>query len=416
MNRNLIIRAICGLNIVLSFALVANFLPIYLDSMGISLVNIGLVFAFGAMIAGIIRFPIGTMADRVGRRPLMLIGAIGYPLFALGVIFSSTTAHFIGMKLVVEVFGALFWIAFWAYIYDTIKSGKEGKEMAHANMIIGIGNVIAPFIGGLIIAYYGFTHLFYLAAFIGVLNIVFISFVVKDYGKKSHETLEQLEKDVAYEYKHLINMHKFRTLATIGVLHNIAWCIWYVYMPIYLRSIGISIQSIGVLLSITYLVSMLTQYPIGKAIDKFPSKYIIIPGFFLVWASGYAFLLFKDFVGFTITRATMGIGFNMEWNPLIARISHLTPRKEHGGTTGLFRAANAITVGLVTIFAGYLADIYTIKVVLWGASTFALLVALFLFFVKKGIMARGRSLAHKHHITDLHASSVHSEKKQDCIL
>jgi MFS family permease len=416
MDNKLIIRAICGLNIVLSFALVSNFLPIYLDSMGISLVNIGLVFAFGAMIAGIIRFPVGTMADKIGRRPLMIIGAVGYPLFAIGVVFSRTTVHFVGIKLLVEIFGALFWIAFWAYIYDTIHRGEEGKGIAHANMVVGAGNIIAPFVGGLIISYYGFAHLFYLAAIIGVMNIIFISLVVKDYGKSSHETLEMLEHDIASEYKHLVNMKKFRVLTTIGVLHNVAWGVWYVYMPIYLRGLGTSIQHIGILLSVTYLVSMLSQYPLGKMIDKFPSKYIIIPGFFLVWASGFAFLLFKDYFKFVIARSAMGLGFNMEWNPLCARLSHLTPKKEHGGTTGLFRAANALSVGIITIVAGYLADLYTIKVVLLGASSFAFVVAFVLLFINKGIMAKGKSLVNKHHLVDLHGSSVNSEKKQNYIL
>ncbi|MBT3940624.1 MFS transporter [Candidatus Woesearchaeota archaeon] len=416
MNRKVILSALCAFNVALSFTLVSSFLPIYLDSMGISLVNIGLVFAFGAMVAGVLRFPIGTMADRVGRRPLMLFGAIGYPLFAIGVVLSRSTIHFIGIRLLIEVFGALFWIAFWAYIYDMIHRGHEGIEIAHTNMIIKISQILAPFIGGMIIAYYGFNHLFFLAAAVGAVNIIFISMVIKEYGKHERETLKKLEHDVISEYKHLVNMAKFRTLVIIGVLHNISWCIWWVYMPIYLRNQGTSIKQIGMLLSLVYLVSFMIQYPLGKAIDKFPAKFLIIPGFFLTWISGYAFLMFKDIIGYTIARASMSIGYDTEWSPLVARISHLTPRKEHGGTAGLFRAICALSVGIVTIIAGYLADIYGIKIVLWGASSFSLVVGIILLFVSKGLMGKGRSLAHKHHIINLRSASVHSEKQQDYIL
>jgi MFS transporter, DHA1 family, multidrug resistance protein len=416
MDKKLILGALCAFNVVLSFTLVSSFLPIYLDSLGISLVNIGLIFAFGAMIAGVLRFPFGTMSDRIGRRPLMLFGAIGYPLFALGIIFARTTPHFVGIRILIEIFGAIFWMGFWAYIFDMVHRGSEGIDIARTNIVIKLGQISAPVMGGLIIAYYGFTHLFFLGAAVGLVNILFISLVIRDDKKQGIGTFEQIEHDVVSEYKHLVNMKKFRTLVTIGVLHNVAWCIWWVYMPIYLRGEGVSIQQIGIMLSFVYLVSLLIQYPQGKAIDRFPSKYIIIPGFFLVWISGYAFLLMKDVIGYTIARAAMSIGFDMEWSPLVARISHLTPRKEHGGTTGLFRAANAITVGVVIIIAGYLADIYGIKIVLWGASSFAFIVGLGLLFVTKGIMAKGRSLKHKHHLTNLHASSVHSEKPQNYIL
>lgn len=416
MNKKVILSAICAFNVILSFTLVSSFLPIYLDNIGISLANIGLVFAFGAIIAGILRFPIGTMSDRVGRRPFMLFGAIGYPIFAIGIILSRSTAHFVGVRLLIELFGALFWIAFWAYIFDTIHRGHEGREIAHTNMVIRTGQIIAPFVGGLIITYYGFQHLFFLGAVIGLINILFVGMIIKERGKRKREILTRLKRDVMFEYKHLVNMKKFRTLTTIGVLHNVAWCVWWVYMPIYLKDIGISMQQIGIVLSFVYLVGLLTQYPIGKAIDNFPSKYIIIPGFFLVWASGYAFLLFKNYIGFVLARGAMSAGFGLEWNPLVARISHLTPRKEHGGTAGLFRAANAIAVGVVTIVAGYLADIYSIELVLWGASTFPLIVGIGLLFVSKGVMEKGRSLANKHHLTNLHSSSVHSEKEQNYIL
>jgi len=163
-------------------------------------------------------------------------------------------------------------------------------------------------------------------------------------------------------------------------------------------------------LAFMQLTSMVMNYPIGKMVDKFPSKYLIIPGFFLVWLSGYFFLVFKDFTKLAIARATMGVGYNFTWMPLGARLSHLTPKKEHGATTGLFRAGCAITVGITTIFAGYLAEIYGIKIVLWGASTFAGIVSIFLLFIRDGIMGKGRSLLHKHHVINIHSSKPHQDK------
>lgn len=397
MRRNLLFSAIAGFNTALAFTLVSSFLPIYLDLQGISLINIGLVFAFGAMIAGILRFPVGTITDRVGRKPLMLIGAIGYPLFAIGVILSHNTAQFVSVKLLIEIFGALFWTAFWAYIYDTLRRGHEGRDISYAKIILGGGSALAPFIGGLIIAYYGFTHLFYLAAAVGLVNILFVWLILREREKSTHEAISKLEKDMIKEYKHIINIRKFRTYLMIGVLHNIVWVIWWVYMPIYLKNIGFGFQQIGIMLSGVHILYILSMYPIGKAIDKFPSKYLIIPGFLIVWASGYLFLIAKDFIGYAASRWVMSIGYEMEWDPLIARLSHLTPRKEHGGTIGLFRAGTAVAAGITTIGAGYLSEIYGIKTVLFGASSFAFVVAMMLIFVKTGLRKRGRHLAHKHH-------------------
>ena len=100
----------------------------------------------------------------------------------------------------------------------------------------------------------------------------------------------------------------------------------------------------------------------------------------------------------------------MSWNPLVARISHLTPKKEHGGTVGLFRAGNALVLGLTTIGAGYLANIYGIKSILFGASIFALFAGLTVMFMSKGIIENGGLLLEKHHLIHLHDAHQSQQK------
>jgi MFS transporter, DHA1 family, multidrug resistance protein len=397
-NKRIFLASIAGFNTALSFTLVSSFLPIYLDMQGISLSSIGFIFAFGAMVAGILRFPIGTITDRIGRRPLMLLGAIGYPIFAIGVLSSTTSTEFVTVKLLIEIFGAVFWTAFWAYIYDIIHRGKEGRDLSYSNMLIGIHAVLAPAIGGFVIAYYAFSYLFYLSIAIGFINIIFIAFIINEKVYNTRESVQQIREDIVNEYRDIMSIKKFRIYLAIGSLHNITWAIWYVYMPIYLRNIGVSFQQIGIILAAMGLVAISTQYPIGKLIDKFPSKYLIIPGFILVWMSGYIFLAVQDFAGIVLSRASMSFGFSLRWNPLVARLSHITSRKEHGGITGLFRAGNALTVGVVTVIAGYLSEIYGIKAILWGASTFSLLIAFILLFINTGLMQKGRIKLQKHHL------------------
>jgi MFS family permease len=409
--RRMLLSSIAGFNTAFSFMLVSSFLPIYLANLEISLMNIGFIFAFGAMIAGVLRFPIGTITDKVGRRPLMLIGAIGYPIFAIGTLLSRNTAHFVSIKLLIELFGALFWTAFWAYIYDILRKGHEGRQLAYTKILaIGVSGALAPFIGGFIIAYYGFTSLFYLAAAVGVVNIFFIATLIRDYLPPIKESAKHLEKDIVKEYRDIINIKKFRIYLAIGVLHNIIWATWYVYMPIYLSDMGISIQQIGIMISLLYISYIITTYPLGKLIDKFPSKYLIIPGFFLMWFGGYMFFMFKDFARLTLSRMAIAVGFDATWEPMIARLSHITSEREHGGTVGLFRAGNAIAIGLSTVVVGYFAGIYGIKAVLWGVSTFSLIIGIILVFINTGLMGKGRAKLHKHHVMHLQSASGKHDK------
>ena len=411
LRKELLMGYIAAANVALSFYLVASFLPIYLDLQGVSLTSIGLIFAFAAMVAGVLRFPIGTFTDKMGRRPLILLGAIGYPIFGIGVALASTTNQFITLKILIELFAAIFWTAYWAYLYDTIHRGKEGREISFSYIFVGTGAIIAPLFGGYIISQYGFSLLFYLAAIVGFVNLIFISFAVKEKPVKNTETIKQLEEDLLKEYTDIINIKKFRIYLTIGVLHNIIWAIWWVYMPIHLSNIGIGIMQIGFILALARLSDIVLAYPLGKLIDKVPSKYLIIPGFLLIWISGYAFLLSKQFIGLAASRMSMSAGYLFNWQPLMARLSHLTPRKEHGGTIGLFRAGCAIAIGLATITAGYFDNIYRIPAVLWVVSSFALVIAISLIFINSGIKEKGRTLLAKHHLVNLHEENGPGHKK-----
>jgi len=137
-------------------------------------------------------------------------------------------------------------------------------------------------------------------------------------------------------------------------------------------------------------------------IDKMPTKYLIIPGFFLIWVSGYIFVASKNYVALLISRCSMGLGMSMTWDPMVARLSHLTPKEEHGAATGIFRAGNAIASGLVSIASGYLAIMFGVKNLLWGSAGFALICGLVLLFVHKEIIYKGKALAQKHHFSNFH--------------
>lgn len=393
--RDLLLAYIIVFNIIFSFNLIATFLPIYLDQVGITLTNIGIIFALAAIAAGIIRFPLGTLADKYGKKPLMVFGAIGYPIFALGVALANKTPHFVGLKLLIDLFQSIFWIAFWVYLFNILTRGEEGKQIALRNVAVGVGLVAAPLVGGLVIEKFGFPQLFYISAIISSLSIFLILLVREPPYKHKEENLLE-------EYSSLIHKPKFRSLLLIGILHNIGWVIWYIYMPIYLREMGFSMSAIGLLLSVNYLAYTLNTYPIGKLIDKVHSHYLIIPGFFLVWAMGYLFLLTTNYVVLTLSRTIMGFGQDICWQPLIARLTHTTPKKELGAAVGLFRAGVTVAVGIVSIIAGWLADLYGIKPLLFGAATFAFVSGLIVLFRYRHIKERGAALLHKHHLVHAH--------------
>ncbi|HNQ96124.1 MAG TPA: MFS transporter, partial [Anaerolineales bacterium] len=105
MNRNLVFVALALLTWGFGEGLFFNFQPIYLKELGSSEKEIGFILgAFGAAMA-ITHIPAGRMADRIGRRPLLVIAwltglvstiimafARDLPLFLVGMMCYGLTA------------------------------------------------------------------------------------------------------------------------------------------------------------------------------------------------------------------------------------------------------------------------------------------------------------------------------------
>jgi len=398
-NKGLLPLYVVSFIVSFGLTLALSFLPIYLSQIGISLVEIGVVFALASIIAGIVRFPIGALVESKGRKPLILFGAIGYPIFAIGLIMAKTTGDFILVKIFLEIFAAIFWTALLAYMYDVIRTKRAGRQIAIRNISGGIGVMLAPVTAGFIIVKYGFPTLFVISGAVSFIALLVALFFIKETSTGSSSYTFSSMKE---EYSHILHIKKYRYYLWIGLLHNIIWVVWYVYMPIYLKDIGMSTEVIGLLLSFNMMIFIATSYPIGRMIDKFPTKYLIIPGFFLAWAAGYWFLATRDYIQLAVSRSLIGVGMVATWEPMIARISSLTPKREHGFSVALFRALNSLLIGSTTIGAGWLASLYGISFVLKAVSILAFGIGVFLIFFRHELRDAGIPGLKKHHAPLIH--------------
>ena len=151
-----------------------NFVPIYLDrQFMLSESEIGLVLgAFGLSMA-ITHIPAGRLADRIGRRPLLIAAWI------LGLI--STLVMGIALTLPFFLIG-LFGYGLTAFVssplssYVTAARGRWpiGMVLSLTTATFGLGMALGPITGGWIGDNYGMRMSFFVAAVMFVLSSVFI--------------------------------------------------------------------------------------------------------------------------------------------------------------------------------------------------------------------------------------------------
>ena len=132
----------------LGFGIVLPLLPLYADQFGTDPSGwvIGLLMASFSIMQFLFAPIWGSLSDRVGRRPIIMIGLAGsvvfYTLFGIATIYQSLTWLFI-TRIGAGVAGATVPTA-QAYIADTTDNENRARGMALIGMAFGLGFTLGP--------------------------------------------------------------------------------------------------------------------------------------------------------------------------------------------------------------------------------------------------------------------------------
>jgi MFS family permease len=130
-------------------------LPIYpvfvAGPLGGDAAALGLVFGAFSVTALLLRPWSGTFADRRGRRPLFLGGAVLLVISMLGHLLATSVELLIVMRLVMGVSEAMFFVAAFTMAADLTPEDRRGEALSLISLSLYAGIAIGPFIGELVL-------------------------------------------------------------------------------------------------------------------------------------------------------------------------------------------------------------------------------------------------------------------------
>jgi MFS family permease len=118
--------------------------PIY--RLGADATQLGLVISLGSGLATtLVQVPGGRLADKYGRKPLMLVSLLGAP-FVIGLAFTGSVFEFIIVSAGLVAFANLAAPAYQAWLMELVSSGRRAKVWGFVNAVTGVGQFFGPFI------------------------------------------------------------------------------------------------------------------------------------------------------------------------------------------------------------------------------------------------------------------------------
>ena len=203
------------------------FLPIRASDLGASNTIIGLVVASYAIGQVLLRIPIGFGADLLGkRRPFALIAFFASVIGALGLALAPSPLMLFVARSITGV-AAAGWVVISVLYVSYWDQARTSEAMSRVMAITTFSIVVATFLGGFLVEYFGVISTFYAGLITGCAGIVLFWF--------SPESQEKI--DEGFDWKTAVNVARTPLLlktSFLGILAQfVAFATTFTFIPIY---------------------------------------------------------------------------------------------------------------------------------------------------------------------------------------
>jgi DHA1 family multidrug resistance protein-like MFS transporter len=165
--------------VMLGFGMVIPILPFYIKSFGASGSTMGALMATFGLLQFLFAPIWGSLSDRYGRKPILMIGILGNAVSQLFFGLSTELWMLFAARALAGILSSATLPTAMAYISDTTSERDRGGGMGIIGAAMGIGMVIGPGLGGLL-AGQSLSLPFFLAAFLSVVALLLVWFILPE--------------------------------------------------------------------------------------------------------------------------------------------------------------------------------------------------------------------------------------------
>lgn len=356
--KNLYVLSFTLIVVTLGFGMVMPIFPFMITDMGGSGDEYGWLIALAAFTQLIFSPLWGNVSDRIGRKPVLLIGMVGTGLTLI--IFGIATRLwmlFVGRALSGLLASAVMPAAM-AYIGDSTSEEERGGGIGKLGGAAALGIILGPGVGGLL-AGDSLTLPFFIAAGLTLLSCLFIVVMLPE----SHNTALINPENVKMKVIDLSELWQALN-GPIGILLVMAFIVSFgatnfqaIFGLYAMQKFDFNAQQVGVILMVVGLVSAVIQGTLTGPLTKRFGEIPIIKVSFLTNALGFLVLLLAN--SYTTVLLTTGV-YILSHTLLRPAVQSLTSRKAAMGQGVAMGMNNAfISLGQIAgpIWAGYVFDI-----------------------------------------------------------
>lgn len=310
-------------------SLVVPFMPIFVEQLGVEPSQVtfysGLAISVSAISAACVSPLWGILADRYGRKPMMIRAGFAMTITMGGLAFVPNVYWLLALRLLNGVFTGFVPNAT-ALIASQVPKDKSGYALGTLSSGVVAGTLTGPFVGGMIAEVFGIRNVFLMVGgFLFLAAILTIFFIKEDFQLVPKEkALPTKELFTSVKYPYLL----FNLFATSFVIQVAAQSVGPI-LALYIRDLGQKENLLfvsGLIVSSMGLSSMMSSGVMGRLGDKVGNHRLLIV------AQAYSALIYllcanaSTPLELGIYRFLFGLGTGALVPGINALLSRMTPK------------------------------------------------------------------------------------------
>jgi len=293
--RNLYILTFTLFVVMLGYGIVIPIMPFYIENMNAGGTELGLLTASYAVMR-LICGPIwGSLSDRLGRKPILMIGIAGYVITMLWFGLATKLWMLFAARILAGILSSATAPTTMAYIGDSTPEKERGGGMGLLGAAGGVGTIFGPVLGGFL-ADKSLATPFFIAAGMALLSFVLTAIflpeslpVAKRQQKEAEGKLLDLKSWWAALFSPIGNLLLLTFISTSGLM--IFANVFGLYT---LQEFSFGPDDVGVMMMVLGLVSALTQGVLAGPATKRWGDTMVIKITLLGTAVGFVLMILAN--------------------------------------------------------------------------------------------------------------------------
>ncbi len=371
LRKNLVVIFTCGLLFWSALASLLPTLPLYIESLGSTKQQIGIVMGSFAVGVLVFRPQVGKLADRQGRKLVLLIGMVVATIAPLGYL---AVKSLVGLMLIRAFHGisiAAFATAYIALVSDLAPNDRRGEIIGYMSLVNPIGVAVGPALGGYLQAIAGYTPLFIFSGLLAGLGLICVIPITNP------PTWKNNKQETGDDFWGILISPRVRVPTIILLMIGFSIGTIHTFIALYIKSIGVDLNA-GLFFAAAAISSFVIRLFVGRASDKYGRGLFVTLSLIaysiamlIIWQANSSPILL---LGAIVEGAASGIAIPM----ISAMMTDRALPHERGRIFSVSLTGFDLGLGIAGPVVGYIAQSTSYRHV-FGLSFSLTLLAIFIF-------------------------------------